>query len=76
MTLWNYNLHKTDEAMEATTVHQLTHGHNTQERRTIVIAHAHSDLPKSSSLDLEWDNIKCCLLLLENLIFHSPEVIV
>lgn len=53
MTLWNYNLHKTDEAMEATTVHQLTHGHNTQERRTIVIVHAHSDLPKSSSLDLE-----------------------
>lgn len=53
MILWNYSLHKTDEAMEATTVHQLTHGHNTQERRTIVIVHVHSDLSKSSSLDLE-----------------------
>lgn len=53
MTLWNYSLHKTGEAMEAATVHQLTHDHNTQERRTMVTVHIYSDLPRSSSLDLE-----------------------
>ena len=44
MTVQNYSLHKTGETMEAATVHQLTHDHNTQERRTMVTVHIHSDL--------------------------------
>lgn len=48
MTLWNYKLHKTGKAMEARTIYQMTHDHNTQERRATVIVmlvQPHSNLP-------------------------------
>ena len=75
MTLWNYKLHKTGEAMEARTVHQLTYGHNAQERRAMVIVHVHSGLPKSSWLDLKWDSIKCWLLLYWRVWYFSLKVL-